>query len=48
MKARKNNIDSSVMLTGLSYGEHVMRADRVVEDLTETLREVAVVNKRSS
>ena len=38
MKARKNKIDTSVMLTGLSYGEHVMRADRVVEDLTETLR----------
>lgn len=38
MKKRQNTIDSSVMLTGLSYGEHVMRADKVVEDLTETLK----------
>lgn len=30
---RQNNLDSSVMLRGLHYGEHTMNPDRVVEDL---------------
>ncbi len=37
MKEKQNNIKSDVILTGLSYGEHVMNADRVVTDLKEAL-----------
>lgn len=41
MKKRQNELDASVLLTGLSYGEHVMRPDRVVEDLKSTLENCA-------
>ncbi len=38
---RQNFLDASVMLTGLSYGEHVMKADQVVDELKKTLKDCA-------
>lgn len=35
---RQNNLDPSLMLCGLHYGEHKMNPDRVVEDLDEILK----------
>lgn len=37
MKKRQNSLDASVLLTGLSYGEHVMDAEHVVDELRHTL-----------
>lgn len=37
MKDKQNDLNAGVMLTGLSYGDHVMNSDRVVSDLTVAL-----------
>lgn len=38
MRKRINTLNASLMLNGISYGEHVMNADRVVEDVDAQVR----------